>query len=101
MAYITEVKVYRNHEGIEIHEENHVSGTIPKGKPQYTALVNISIKENPEDEGISYPVNASYHAIGIEDAFKKAKDELNKKIKELQEKLIEAKRDSEAPRIIT
>lgn len=103
MSFIIKINSYYNDEGIEIQEEELVSGEIPKGRPQYTAMVNVQV--NTPDGPFAQPISAKYHAIGVEDAFKKARGELQKEIKKFEQKLQkevkEAKEESLAPKIIT
>lgn len=103
MSFIVKINSYYNNKGIEIQEEELVSGEIPKGRTQYTAIVNVQV--NTPDGQFGHPVSAKFHAMGVEDAFKKAERELQKEIKIFQEKMNEevakAKDEAMAPKIIT
>jgi hypothetical protein len=104
MTFIVKINTYYGDQGIEIHEEELVSGTLPSGRPQYTAMVTIKVKVS-EDEHYPQPISVKFHAIGIEDAFKKAVKELDKEIKMFEIRAEKARKEAIAaaavPRIIT
>ena len=103
MSFIVKINTYYSDRGIEIHEEELISGKLPSGRPQYTAMVNIKV--NTPEGPMPHPISAKFHAVGIEDAFKKAESEIKKEVekfqKELNETVKQAKEDALGPRIIT
>jgi len=103
MPFISKINTYYNDKGIEIQEEELVSGKMPAGRSQYTAMVNVQV--NTPDGPVPHPISTKYHAIGIEEAFKKADQELQKEIKifqgRLEKEFRDAKDEATAPKIIT
>lgn len=101
MSFIIKINSYYNNRGIEIQEEERVSGNIPSGRPQYTAIVNIQVKAG--EEVYTQPISTKFHAVGIEDAFKKAESKLKIEIDKFQremEKRVEQMKDESRPSII-
>lgn len=103
MSFINKINTYCDDRGIEIHEEELISGEHPKGRPQYTAIVTVAV-ETP-DGPFPQQISAKFHAKDIVDAYSKADKELQKEIKTFQAKLEkdmkDAKDEAMAPKIIT
>jgi molecular chaperone GrpE (heat shock protein) len=101
--FISKINTYHNHRGIEIQEEELVSGKFPSSFCQYTALVTIMV--NTPDGQIPQQISTKYHAISIEEAFKKAEPEIEKEIENFKKKIEkdfeELKKEAVAPQIIT
>ena len=101
MTYITQLNIFKNHRGIELHQEVLISGELPKGRCQYVASVAIKLKQNEEDEeGVLHPINTEeFDADNVEDAFIKAEPLLQKAIKEFEEELKQAHQEINKPKL--
>jgi len=107
--YISKINTYRNHKGIELHEEELVDGKFPAGKTVYTAIITIGVNIEGQSQPMPKEITAKFHAVGVSEAFKKAEKELQKEIeafqKQAQEEMnaaMEEMREEElGPRIIT
>lgn len=97
MSFIIKINTYYNDKGIELQEEELLDGELPKGRTQYTAMVNIPLIVDGEQ--IAHQVTVKFHAIGYKDAFVKAVPKLKQEITKLENEVKKLKDD--APRIIT